>query len=73
MALSATLLHGSAMGVERRDVMLETHIRITQSCRSIIVLVSLHIQRLHKLYLPGSCSLNVTLANSIQQPTHKNY
>ena len=53
MSLFVTSFQGPAMaaaGEERQALLLETHIRITQLCRPFLALVSLLIQRLHKLY-----------------------
>ena len=53
LSLSATYVQGSAIdaaGKWRRGRLLETHKRIARTCRPLIALISLLIQRLHKLY-----------------------
>ena len=42
--------------VERRGGLLETHKHIAQSCRLLIALISLLVQRLYQLYQSGSCN-----------------
>ena len=58
MFLSTTYLQGSVMAAveqEKQAALLETYNRIIQFCSPFIAHIFLLIQRLHKLYYPGSC------------------
>ena len=48
--------HGCYGKVMRRAELRETHIRIARLFYLFLVLISLLMQRLHKLYIPRSCS-----------------